>query len=226
MKVLLIFLESANPHKGERVEKPILFSTDMVRAIIDGRKTVTRRVIKPKTLGDITGGKPAKRGGYSFLQLPDGGEVSLSCPYQADRLWVRETWNYGFGDGVWKECEEWDGKIHKERPEKAWISYKEDYSDIDVNEWKWRPSIFMPRWACRIVLNVVDIRVERLQDITEEDSVKEGVCGAETEFDQATPIMCFASLWDSLNKNRGYGWDKNPLVWRVEFKIAELPDNQ
>ena len=87
---------------------------------------------------------------------------------------------------------------------------------------KWRPSIHMPRWASRITLRVTNVRVERVQEISEEDALAEGVYGDEAApFDQATATMCFEALWDSINAKRGYGWDANPWVWVVEFERVE-----
>lgn len=175
-------------------EKPILFSSPMVKAILDGSKTQTRRVIKPQP---IWIGDPS----VQFKTQDCNPKGIIKCPYgqPGDRLWVREKFSYPTGysyvGGIWYWA---DGQ-----PDKGdWIKPK--------------PSIHMPRWASRITLEVVSVRVERLQDISESDSRAEGVRYSEEEI---RPYTCaFVDLWDSINAKLGYGWDVNPWVWVVEFK--------
>jgi len=180
------------------VELPILFSGEMVRAILDGRKTQTRRVVK-LPVSEI--GKMVK---YR-------GDWVLPCewsPYgkSGDRLWVRETW--------WQ----WGGTEKR-------ISYRADTLPSFAPNGGFRPSIFMPRWASRITLEVVDVRVERLQDISEDDAKAEGVMASggwnadDTEYCVGYRTA-FSRLWDSINAKRGYSWATNPWVWAVEFKVA------
>jgi len=172
----------------ELKERPILFSAPMVRAILDGRKTQTRRVVKPQPNADNWTGK---------------------CRYgqRGDRLWVRETW---------QSLVIHDGLSPSDIPVGADIQYPATY-DGWVS--KRRPSIHMPRWASRITLEITGIRVERLQDISENDAVAEGV-----EFWTPTvdvdpvpsPRPAYRLLWESIN---GAGsWGLNPWVFVIEFK--------
>ena len=203
--------------------KPILFSTPMVQAILDGRKTQTRRVVK------INGqpiSSPEER-----LELTEDGLIyhsvnSMSGYYKlsyqpSDILWVRETWAY-ISD--WTEVDPavglFDGFI-----------YKADWQDCEEHP-RWRPAIFMPREAARIFLRVTDVRAERLQDITNIDAMKEGVSienwTKRGGYDGADSIHwreSFAELWNSINAKRGYSWDTNPWVWVIEFERCEKPDD-
>ncbi len=166
----------------------------MVRAILAGQKTQTRRVIKTNASGR------AQFKGRNW-HLGDPNAV-LACPFgqPGDRLWVRETFKElraEFG-GI-------DGHV---------VNYRAQYAD-KTEAWRngpWKPSIHMPRWACRLLLDVKAVRVERLQDISRADAIAEGTV------DIKTPCMDFALLWDSLNAKRGYGWDTNPWVWVIEFE--------
>ena len=190
-------------------ELPILVCGQMVRPILEGRKTHTRRVVKVAWSG--TG---------EALLSQSRIDPAYKCPYgqPGDRLWVRETWGYsedlpdGFQDGR-----------HVSR---RWLRYRADGEAADVLRWK--PSIHMPRWASRITLEVVAVRVERLQDISEEDAQAEGIelAAALAAFICDTPAMrqerksayrsAFVDLWQSIN---GPGsWEQNPLVWVVEFR--------
>ena len=175
-------------------ERPIIFSAPMVRAILDGRKTQTRRVVKSETVGD------------------SGEIVPLlgRCPYgqPGDTLYVKETW---FSDARVQKASGWEPIIH----------YRSD-CELPV---KWRPSIFMPRWASRITLEVTGIRVEKLQDISEEDAKAEGMTlrnPRDISGDHGNAgylISEFMGLWESIN---GPGsWDANPWVWIVEFRRVE-----
>ena len=203
-------------------EKPILFSTPMVQAILDGRKTQTRRIIKPQ---------PESVDHVSHKTIPYNGSPefllsNLKCPYGqiGDMLWVRETW--------WHNRETWgDSEV---------FLYRADFP-IDgydhVDAYKWKPSIFMPKDVCRIKLRITDIRVERLQDISEEGAIAEGVgsgfqmnagypdyehiVNGVCTITQDTAKMSYWSLWDSIN---GKGsWDKNPWVWVITFERITNP---
>jgi len=180
--------------------KPIIFSTEMVRAMLDGRKTQTRRVIKPQP-------ESMKDG-----KLP-------KCPYQpGDILWVRETWYY---EEHMHELTAGDPDLPSGRYKHRYICKASD-PDYPVGNKGWRPSIHMPREAARIFLRVIDVRVERLQEITEEDARAEG-CDANIPDGVPSSIVWFYEIWNRLNARRGYGWDTNPWVWVIEFERTEAP---
>ena len=187
--------------------KPILFSTSMVQAILDGRKTQTRRVIKAPVLRNVRepdevlfDGKICKFNWHGDDVI---GGFEIKPKYQpGDILWVRETW-----------AEVSSGIIEYK------ATYKEPYTgsaEIDHigNKIKWRPSIHMPREAARIFLKVTNVRVERLQEITAHDAIREGM-ESEIPFDTVDE---FKELWNNLNAKRGYGWESNPWVWVVAFE--------
>lgn len=187
-------------------EHPILFSAPMIRAILDGRKTVTRRIVKLDDGGCI------KRRGKRWH--PDDPNAVLGCPYgqAGDTLWVRETWAVPHRfDGIPPSFIAPTDRAHYGATE-------------DLGGLLKRPSIFMPRWASRITLRIKSVRVERLQDITEDDAMAEG-CSTVVEPDGSVTCgrrkTAFRELWDSLNAKRGAGWNVNPFVWRVEFERVE-----
>ena len=198
-------------------EHPILFTGDMVRAILDGRKTQTRRVIK----------NPQRLEG---LMLE--GEAGEWCPYGVvgDRLYVRETWCAGI---------EWDDEKPSEIDPLCGgndIFYLAN-GEKPEGYGKTRPNIFMPKWAARIWLEITGIRVERVQEITQDDIRAEGLWNYSEEYRneicmwrdsvygiQQTGLKWWKILWDSINAKRGYGWDVNPWVWVVEFKrVRQYP---
>lgn len=210
-------------------EKPIIFSGEMVRAILDGRKTMTRRVVKPEPVevvewnhGIFTPYKtvaPPKEIPQAIVKKP------IACPYgkPGDRLWVREAhlldpphngeWDYyAYTDGAIENVDAIPEKYRSPR----WVMYAADKEG--VRQWRWRPSIHMPRWASRITLEITNVRVERLQGISEEDAKAEGM-EIEIQFPAETrPYGTeFRSLWDKINGKK-YPWDSNPWVWVVEFK--------
>ncbi|MBE8594029.1 hypothetical protein IQK56_25665 [Pseudomonas sp. MAFF 301449] len=183
-------------------ERPILFSAPMVRAILEGRKTVTRREVKKKAALDClaAGFEPA------FLALPGNADL---CPYgqTGDRLWVRETW----------------ARIRvAQAPDQEWVVYRESDNRTDYGG-PWKPGIHMFRRDSRILLEITDVRVERLQDISRADIRAEGLqCPPEMASDDASPNYrdwfptAWQELWESIN---GAGsWTTNPWVWVVEFK--------
>ena len=187
------------------MEKPILFSGEMVRAILDGRKTQTRRVIKPQPSAGV------RRSVFVLSGLEDGHGRELRCPYgrPGDTLWVRETWaSHKYMDDT-KPSEFTVGA------QMLPVWYRADNAQSDERG-KWRPSIFMPRWASRITLRVVGVRVETLWDMTVSKMIAEGV--AEIENNDKHPLTPFITLWDSINADRGYAWYTNPWVWVVEFE--------
>ena len=198
-------------------ERPILFSGPMVRAILEGRKTQTRRPIKVDdiyTTVDDTDGKP-----FAWQSDECGDWYEMPCPFgkPGDLLWVRETWQmFRVYEDTWNggyEADLWDGPIPRERPNHAWVTYAAD----DPGGRPWRPSIHMPRWASRITLRITNIRIERLCDISVDGAFAEGV---EAAIDHDGP-MCylaeFQRLWDAMHSKRGLRWNANPWVWVMEF---------
>jgi len=230
-------------------DRPILFSGEMVRAILDGRKTQTRRVMKPQPSFN-SGGPILDYGGGELDYVEPHWVFPKTCKYgkEGDLLCLRETWRVA----AWKECGHIavDYRASPENVRTPWVTVPDDQwcrlwqqsSDDarrageaglgstrrDGDGWKWdrgdspcrwRPSIYMPRWASRITLRITDIRVERLQDITEDDARAEGcdpVVHPDGAVDCGTRKTTFASLWNKIN---GPGaWDANPWVWVVSFE--------
>lgn len=210
-------------------EYPILFSIEMVRAILAGQKTQTRRVVTPQ----VSYPKPMKSHAGLYLDAYNKtnewvwwgednriyGTDSYFCPYGApgDRLYVRESWNATSIDGVsWRDME---GGLSQKLCFNWNVRYK---ANPDNEGQKWLPSIFMPKVFARIWLCVTDVRVERAQDIKPMDCYHEGVDlhWNEPLFGDHS-IMLFAELWDSINAKRGYGWGANPWVWVVEFERVQ-----
>ncbi|HFN3777128.1 TPA: hypothetical protein ACHFPT_001221 [Enterobacter hormaechei] len=201
-------------------ERGMIFNGEMVRAILDGRKTQTRRVMKPQP--DPC---PAPRGGHwwpsnafkTMLHVEEemqngkggwGGLVGDACPFGdvGDRIWVRETWAEAGASAP-------DLKLYRANyPAHVPTHYENVPPAEDV---RWTPSIHMPRWASRILLEITDVRVELLNDISEEDARSEGISGSSTrDLKEA-----YAALWLSI-----YGsdsWRANPWVWVIEFKRIE-----
>lgn len=178
-------------------ERPILFSAQMVRAILAGAKTQTRRVVKDR---HIDAAPPA-----CFFQW-----LRERCPYgqPGDRLWVREAYMHEPADYCWEAsvsipC----------RP--AFTVYRADYPESRPGE-GWKPSIHMPRALSRITLEVTAVRVERLHDISDEDALAEGVYPTRTGLYPGAPRAEFRALWESINGLES--WDANPWVWVVEFR--------
>lgn len=193
-------------------DRPILFSGPMICSLFEDRKTMTRRAVKGMALDWITSGFTPE-----FVADP----ANHLCPYgiPGDRLWVRETFAPGIGP---------NGIVYRATLEKDGYPYEPLAPDEKIT---WKPSIFMPRWASRITLEITNVRVEWLNDISEEDAknegieqigglwknyLPEGVLGW-TAIDD--PRASFRTLWESIN---GPGsWDANPWVWVVEFKRIE-----
>ena len=225
-------------------EKPILFSSPMVRAILNDTKTQTRRIMKPQppeywcpNVGIYAPSLVCRRTECVF----PGPEVfgasdenfDIKSPYgkPGDFLWVKETFRVHGGEEY----------VYQKNPSS--VIYKASaelqHPCYGIGEC-WKPSIYMPRWASRITLRIKNIRVERLQDISEKDAWAEG-CSKGDPADNGgffpadefvpqkgkrweyvamwdSPIDWYADLWDGLNAKRGFGWDTNPWVWVVEFK--------
>jgi hypothetical protein len=211
-------------------EKPILFSAPMVKAILDGRKTQTRRIMKPQpeyfeqyphwrwTTPQL------RKDGLGPFAIDSGDRPGIFGKYiPGETLWVRETWGPRTEQG-------------KPVESRHYVKYRADFIDdsppADGMDWhtyedKWRPSIFMPRWASRITLEITDVRVERLQEITNADAEAEGVGGMrDMRFAVALGNLHttghrfnFRDLWESIN---GKGsWESNPWVWVVSFRNSK-----
>jgi len=252
------------------IEHPIIFSTDMVRAILAGQKTQTRRVVRPQWPNDsiIEEMSATTPEGWQTIghsgRWWDAGCCSYQrhCPYgvPGDHLWVRENWKlvnwqwedpeqkimYSDGSTKWVNP---DLRYIEEQPFDAWLMreyervtkhpvahavldprYEDDTRwEVDEQALPWRPSIFMPRWASRIVLEITGIRVERVQEINQQDARAEGVKGGKwgdpgvdwVSTSGVDWIVPFRRAWDAINAKRGYGWDVNPWVWVIEFKRIE-----
>lgn len=197
-------------------ERPILFNGAMVRAILAGQKTQTRRAVKGVALDWLGSAKFTPE----YVASPGNGLCPFGQP--GDRLWVREahatfpTHGQHRADG--ERWGPWGGLPTTVSEDGKQIAYyREGFDRCDPG--RWRPSIHMPRWACRLVLEITDVRVERLQAISEADALAEGV-GAEsveglTFAGVERPAgFAFRDLWIST----GGGWDSNPWVWVIEFK--------
>ena len=229
-----------------KIAKPILFNTEMVKAILEGRKTVTRRLVKPQPdekhnyrlgfVSDSTNKKDIGKFGFGIDEF--GGSIQHAKPpfKKGDYLYVRETWCKGAID-----CgEEADGR------DVLYVSQcegEDDYilkahalhENVGIEDVVWKPSIHMPKEAARIFLKVTAVRVELLQDITEEQATKEGCQAGFHEYkgaiwgqedaDEWTAVEVFGELWNSTIKKADldkYGWDANPWVWVIEFDRIEV----
>ena len=218
-------------------ELPILFKGEMVRAVLEDRKTQTRRVIKPQPARWY--GTPHVNGvgnvwlretdQATYLDTSSGKAVvkAWPCPYgvPGDKLWVRETWRPVNDPDYW-DCVEYraDGKRMKPMglDEDDGFRFNAQCEAADDAHPIWKPSIFMPRWASRIQLEVTGVRVERIRDITPEDCLAEGIeMRGSSSAAPFNAVNDFHRLWDSINDNppkRPYGWKENPWVWAVTFK--------
>ncbi len=231
-------------------DHPILFNGEMVNAIRDGRKTQTRRVIRDDCLqavqfdeiSSIMNTPPRYkngRWGYELQSAVDDTDwYNLKCPYgvPGDLLWVRET--------LIRWCESLSLDYPYYAADKTPVvqnKYANVYEGIRLS-WLWngntRSSIYMPKWACRLWLRVKSVRVERVQEITGEDCIEEGAADGtglnmRLSTSDNTPFHMqrlelarndFRDLWDSINKDRGFGWDVNPWVWVVEFEKEQCDE--
>lgn len=220
-------------------EYPIIMQTESVRAILQGRKMQTRRVVKPQPAAieaeiyaDLYNHGP----NWAFW-LPDNRMTeprTWRCPYgqPGDRLWVRETWcpvHFGSYEPISGMARQWE----------CCIQYAADpaqgyHQCFDVYASKWHPSLYMPRWASRVTLEIVKVRVERVQEISEQDCVAEGLVSFQTRYELMwasrpgphgewwlSPRTAYQRLWDAINAKRGYGWGSNPWVWVLEFRRLE-----
>lgn len=215
---------------------PILFNIEMVRTILDGRKSCTRRIIKPQQLVALLSDKRKNGMPEEFLKEKklmfkpycDMTDVELintvyKAPYQpGDILYVRETWhkyNKRVGEGKSCHMEEFYGY-------KASIANSED-----ANE-PWKPSIHMPKEAARIWLKIKNVRAERLQEINAESALSEGAdkyVHLNGRFDENAILTSFIGIWNSTIKKSDldcYGWNANPYVWVIEFERCEKPKEE
>ncbi|WP_414162021.1 hypothetical protein ACMGG9_07780 [Serratia sp. BNK-10] len=230
-------------------ERPVIFNGEMVRAILDGRKTQTRRVMKPQP-------EPCDRGGLwwpsntfkTMLHIEEqmqngaggwGGLAGDACPFGqvGDRLWVRETWgvvSHDFDEN--ERIIDWvpdrpATAIHEMPFGNGYYSGHAIYAADGEFTWGdndghggrscWKPSIHMPRWASRILLEITGVRVERLNDISEEDARAEGVkAGVSPGHEHMMHQVAFSELWQSIYGEES--WRANPWVWVIEFRRVEV----
>lgn len=213
-------------------ERPILFNAEMVRAVLDERKTQTRRIMKPQPDAchdDRRGHRWPSRAHRGMLHLeiemqdydgPWSGLCADACPYGqlGDKLWVRETWrtylsldgckpsNIAVGAGIQYEA--------------LGTNLPGDLGNYLLGMGKIRQSIFMPRWASSILLEITNVRVARVRDISEDNAKAEGAAPSIVgdDLDGLKYRAGFQTLWDSINANRGYSWEANPWVWVIEFR--------
>ncbi|HFU4525613.1 hypothetical protein [Klebsiella pneumoniae] len=201
-------------------ERGMIFNGEMVRAILDGRKTQTRRIMAPQPADDIERcifPNPEAIGWKSSLRHKHGSTTAHFCHYgkPGDRIWVREA----FASGLSTKSTLAYRATHK----------REDLEDGFYDTIKWTPSIHMPRWASRILLEITNVRVERLNSIHDVDAMREGIQNLTTcshsDFgipgvvNAQHPVRAFQLLWESI-----YGadsWRANPWVWVIEFKRVE-----
>jgi hypothetical protein len=207
-------------------ERPILFSAPMVRAILEGRKTVTRRAVKGSGLNFLADFTP------EYFALPE----NHFCPYgkPGDRLWVRETWycdHFEVMRGPYLKPDDLD--IGEALDDGTLVYAADGLTPYEQEQPSWKPSIHMPRWACRILLEITDVRVERLQEISEGQARAEGIRpmrdGSDTWVSREGPAKlvtpwptakeAFSDLWDSINGP--HAWEANPWVWAITFRRVE-----
>lgn len=227
-------------------EHPILFNGEMVNAILDGRKTQTRRPLKPQPPEDFE--DPCQgRDGHWFVFDNRPPDILDSYPLRSpfgqpgDALWVRETWRpvvegwhsyWEFAaDGTSKAMHGHDDVLHLKR-----VALRFHGADKARHSEAWHPSTQMPRAASRLTLTVKRVWVERVQSISAEDALAEGVdvprCACECcamssamcPADASVAVESFASLWDGIYAAKGLGWDANPWVWACEFEAAPVAD--
>ncbi len=213
-------------------ERPIIFSGKMVKAILRGDKTQTRRVIRFKEFPNepdlhnvwLATSLNGKTKGQQYWQ--DGDDV-IHCPYAGARLWVKES-HYLYGKWIRRGKTKTGKQKWSFRPLSKEVLYLDNPPEVIANKktqigWFKRVSIHMPRWASRLTLEIVNVRVERVQKITAADAKAEGVetiMAYHSPDDYSFPLIVrqFAHLWNEINFKRGFGWGSNPWVWVIEFK--------
>ena len=215
--------------------KPILFNTEMVRAILDGRKSCTRRICKDAneyTVPDMDFYNADMRT-YAVHNYADKEHIEQlstaerTCPIcPGDILYVRETWQYLYELDGNEQIIEGTGKYYYAATDTIPFDTYVDASGVTHERVPWKPSIQMPKEAARIWLKVTDVRVERLQDMDKMDAAKEGI-DTRLCISLGHALMKFKKLWNSTIKKSDidrYGWDANPWVWVIEFEPCEKPE--
>lgn len=242
----------------EKKERPIIFGADSIKAILEGRKTQTRRIIKlPKDIVGTLDDEPFESAKYCLCSTKSELGKRIYCPYGkvGDLLWVREKWSYrggvckaddtyfnfvGYADGTKRDVEFTDFDEMMDAAPQQRLKYPPDYDELWEHEQvevknelirKWwdrqknKSARYMPRWASRITLEITNIRVERLQDISEDEAKKEGVEIGHLPPDEIYEYSVFGSmsykqifklLWDKINGAES--WKRNEFVWVIEFK--------
>lgn len=231
---------------GNSKERGMIFNAEMVRAILSGQKTQTRRIVKYVTADNcMTLTKPSKPRDGVYTHVMDAPKHGL-CPHGnvGDRIWVRETWqgplvDFERSDDLLRNPEKY------EKPENCvyaadGVPAPEFYDADDNLRCCWRPSIHMPRWASRILLEITNVRVERLNDISEQDAIAEGIdtdwlAESQDNYDciadhnmtgRPTAKGHFSYLWQSIyGDDKSKCWEKNPWVWVIEFKRVQEQSN-
>lgn len=206
-------------------ERPILFSGEMIRAILSGSKTQTRRVVKPRSSATIVGRNDAGQLDNTVpREQPDWVYTTAKCPYgvPGDKLYVRETWGIftRFNSEklmcVWYKASGLNSPVTN-------VPLERRFPEID-DGLKWHPSIFMPKKYARLWLEITEVRVQRLYEITEADAKAEGwpePSAGLVGVRKAVPVLWFCDLWDSINAKRGYSWESNPFVWCLTFRKVD-----
>lgn len=239
-------------------DRPILFSAPMVRALLDGTKTQTRRLLNPQPINEaisirrVATTKDCGAPVFNFYNAEGKPIYAIPCKHGrlgefipryaiGDRLWVRENWFVDHSDCMKGPYLAPEGMSHDELVDQAFLHFAatDDPNSWEAEQPKWRPSIHMPRWASRITQIVTDVRVERLQDISEEDAIAEGILvgpplssmpeslgdiyhdGATDPIDGWTrnPVEAYQNLWNSINGPDA--WDANPWVVAVSFTVHQ-----
>lgn len=204
--------------------RPIIFSSESVRAILEGRKTQTRRVvkypvsIKQKSNAGTFNHDPMVSHKGSWWKPAEWSPYGVP----GDRLWVREAFSYLL------DCDGDTCGVHKyhadcanpENTKYVFSPFDGEFSGVAGNT-SWKTPLFMPRWASRLTLEIVNIRVEQLKNISETDAIAEGMEVYPLKRATWSNRQSFALLWEDLNAKRGYSWNSNPWVWVVEFKKVE-----
>ena len=223
---------------------PILFNGDMVRAILDGRKTVTRRICKDVNEYVVPGmsfydSDKRTYAVHNYADKEHADKLSIAertCPIcPGDILYVRETWQYLYELDGNEQIDEGTGKYYYAATDTLPFDTYVDSMGVSHDRVPWKPSIHMPKEAARIWLKVKDVRVERLQDMNEVDTAKEGIrtdvqtCRLDDPdfIENFGGIELFKDLWNSTIKKSDldrYGWDASPWVWVIEFERCEKPE--
>ncbi|EMC2599703.1 hypothetical protein LLG12_24125 [Klebsiella pneumoniae] len=199
-------------------ERGMIFNAEMVRALLSGRKTQTRRIIKPQpeaTLSGSLSGKWLSRP-LNGLLLPKIEDIAIHCPFGSvgDRIWVREAFR------VHSRATDVATLVYKASERNSWTEQTRRVPVAVCNKpatpEKWTPSLHMPRWASRILLEITGVRVERLRSMSQDDARAEGVIAASGPMEAG---LAFRELWDSIYGEES--WKANPWVWVIEFKRVE-----